>query len=322
MEKRMETLFEKEKFIEAIQKHDSILIFHHINPDGDCLGSSQGLLRILEDTFPNKKIGVIGDNNNVFNWLNFKYSNPEDFDLESSLAIVCDVSGIERVESNDVLQKCGRGKLRIDHHPNISDYATITALFVDSPATCQIVAELAKLFEWKVSAEAATFLYLGLNTDSGRFLYRSVTERTFDIASQLVKWGADRDFIHQNLYKRSVADIKFEGNILSNYTVSKNGEVVYHVIDKKFQDELGFTPSQCARVNLLANIENYKAWLFFIEYPDHIRVEFRCKPGYKINEVAFKFNGGGHNQAAGCKINSFDDVNKVVAEVEKMQQMS
>lgn len=317
MEKRMESLDQFDDVLKLIDQYETIAIFHHIRPDGDCLGSSQGLREILADNFPKKRVVVIGDHADRFPWLDMEFTDEKDVDMSKTLSIIVDVSGKDRVEKFSVAEQSDH-MVRIDHHPNISDYATTTVLMVDRPATCQIVTELALRAKWKISAKAATFLYLGLLTDSGRFLYRSVTEETYVCAADLTRFGADRDFVHTNLYKRSLTDIAFEAEICSNMKFDKDKKVVYFYTSEEMINRYGMKPDDCARPNIMGGIEGVRAWVLFTQYPEYIRVEFRCIAGYKINEVAFKFNGGGHDQASGCKIMTEAEIKDVISEVSKL----
>lgn len=317
MQKRMESLDEFKKVQELIETYKDIAIFHHVKPDGDCLGSSFGLQEILKTNYPTKNIMVIGDADGQFPWLDLKFTSESDVDMTKTLAIVVDVSGSDRVVKFDVVKQA-KDIVRIDHHPNTSDYATTTVLLTDRPATCQIVAELAIRANWEVNKQAATYLYLGLLTDSNRFLFRSVTDKTYDIGAFLTRQGADRDFVHANLYKRTLNEVAYVSTVCSNWKFDDSNKVLYYYVSKELQDKLNLTPDQCASPNMLAGIEGVHAWVLFTQYPDHIRTEFRCIPGYKINEVAFKFNGGGHDQASGCKLQKKDEIEKVIKEVLKM----
>lgn len=319
MESRMETLIEKGKVKELIEKAKNIYLFHHVKPDGDCLGSSQGLYNILKDNYKDKNIYWVGDNNQLFEQMEYSPVTKDIDNTEDSLAIILDVSGSNRVEFIEKAMKCTMGIIRIDHHPNVSDYNPIACwLDTNTPATCQIVAEMAQEYNWTISPLAATWLYLGLVTDSDRFLFRSVTEKTYNAASMLTSCGANRDKVHAIIYKRTRKDIEFEAEVLSNFKTTDDGNVVYYYVSKELQNRLGFRPDDCARSNIIANIDGIKAWVLFIQYDDHIRVEFRCIPGYKINTVAFKFNGGGHDQASGCKLKSIDEMQGVIEEVQRL----
>ncbi|SYV97055.1 Bifunctional oligoribonuclease and PAP phosphatase nrnA, partial [Mycoplasmopsis edwardii] len=106
-----------------LYKYDSIVIFHHIRPDGDCLGSQFGLKELIKTNFPNKKVYAIGDHKDTFDFLDFTMDKvPSDEILKNSLGVVVDANHKERIESREVLDKNLFAQvIRIDHHPNDDD---------------------------------------------------------------------------------------------------------------------------------------------------------------------------------------------------------
>nr|WP_272873044.1 DHH family phosphoesterase [Mycoplasma phocoeninasale] len=113
--------------LKAIQEHDNIFIFHHIRPDGDCLGSQFGLRELIKTNFPEKNVFVLGDNNNIFSFMTWDFDKFEDIDkkyFENSLVVVVDANSSNRIQfANIILEKNFTHLLRIDHHPNDPDIA-------------------------------------------------------------------------------------------------------------------------------------------------------------------------------------------------------
>ncbi|WP_322949483.1 DHH family phosphoesterase [Mycoplasmopsis cynos] len=295
-------------------KYDSIVIFHHIRPDGDCLGSQFGLRELLRTNFPNKKIYVIGDNKNMFSFLDFKMDDiPTDEILKKSLGVIVDANFKERIEHRFVLDKEIFAKLiRIDHHPNDDDLGDNTTRWVDSSysAADEMITEIAVVNNWNITPKAANYLYLGINTDSGRFLFNNVKSRTLYLASKLYDAGLEADYIHTNLSLSTLDDLKFNSWLLS--TLKTRGGVAY--IQNSLEDtiKMNKTPQSSMRVNIIANIKDFPLWVQFIEEEDHrIRVEFRSN-GPIVRNVAIKWGGGGHERASGAIINSFDQIEQVI----------
>ncbi|WP_426461021.1 DHH family phosphoesterase [Mycoplasma hafezii] len=297
-----------------LEKYDSIVIFHHIRPDGDCLGSQFGLKELLETNFPNKKVYAIGDAKGSFPFLDLKMDEiPSDEVLKESLGVVVDANFKERIECREVLDKnLFKQVIRIDHHPNDDDLGESCIRWVDSSYTAadEMVTEIAVVNNWKITKRAANLLYLGINTDSGRFLFNNTCSRTLNLAAKLYDAGLDSDFIHTNLATVTLDDLKFNAWLLS--TLKTRDGVAY--IQNSLEDtkRFGKTPQTSVRVNAIANIEGYPFWVQFTEEEDgRIRVEFRSN-GPIVRNVAVKWGGGGHERASGAIINSFDDVEKVI----------
>ncbi|WP_036452600.1 DHH family phosphoesterase [Mycoplasma buteonis] len=297
-----------------LEKYDSIVIFHHIRPDGDCLGSQFGLKELLETNFPNKKVYAIGDAKGSFKFLNLVMDEvPSDEVLANSLGVVVDANFKERIEYREVLDKnLFKQVIRIDHHPNDDDLGDSCIRWVDSSysAADEMITEIAVANNWKITVRAANLLYLGINTDSGRFLFNNVRARTLYLASKLYEAGLEADFIHTNLSTITLEDIKFSSWLMS--TLKTRDGVAYIQNDLATTKQLGKTPQTSIRVNSIGNIAGYPMWVQFTEEEDgRIRVEFRSN-GPIVRNVAIKWGGGGHERASGAIIQSFDDVEKVI----------
>ncbi|WLP85651.1 DHH family phosphoesterase [Mycoplasma seminis] len=308
-----------------LYKYDSIVIFHHIRPDGDCLGSQFGLKELIQTNFPNKKVYAIGDAKGSFEFLDIKMDEiPSDEILANSLGVVVDANFKERIECREVLDKnLFKQVIRIDHHPNDDDLGEDCIRWVDSSyiAADEMITNIAVTNEWKITAKAADFLYLGINTDSGRFLFDKTSARTLYLASKLYQAGLRADFIHQNLAKVTLDDLKYNSWLMS--TLKTRDGVAYIQNDLKSTAAFGKTPQQSVRVNAIANIDGFPFWVQFTEEEDgRVRVEFRSN-GPIVRNVALKWGGGGHERASGAMIDSMDLVEKViddcVAEVKRYQ---
>ncbi|MDJ1645961.1 bifunctional oligoribonuclease/PAP phosphatase NrnA [Mycoplasma sp. M5725] len=297
----------------AIKKHKNIIIFHHTRPDGDCLGSQFGLAQLIRANFPNKNVYIIGDNNNSFEWMNYKFDKWEDVQFENSLGIIVDASNANRIfKSELLLDERITHKLRIDHHPVIADinydYEWVDSSYV---AAAEQIAYIAWKKKMKVPYDAAKHIYLGITTDSGRFLYASTSPRTYETVSNLIKKSNfDIQFVYNNLYAKTMKDIQITGEIMSNF--KKQGRVLYYIFSKELQDKMKITPDQAAVYNnSLANIEDNRIWLFFIELEDgSYRTRLRSN-GPRVNKVAEAFNAGGHDQAAGAMVKK-EEIQKVI----------
>ncbi|QCZ36788.1 DHH family phosphoesterase [Mycoplasma nasistruthionis] len=299
---------------EQLLKHDSIVIFHHIRPDGDCLGSQFGLKELLEKNFPNKKVYAIGDAKGSFKFLDLVMDQvPSDEVLKESLAVVVDANFKERIELREVLDKdLFKQVIRIDHHPNDDDLGENAVRWVDSSyaAADEMITEIAVANNWKITKRAANLLYLGINTDSGRFLFNNTTSRTLNLAAKLFDAGLDLDFMHTNLAKTSLEDLKYNSFLLS--TLKTRDGVAYIQNSVADSAKYGKTPQQSVRVNSIANIEGYPFWVQFTEEENgKIRVEFRSN-GPIVRNVAIKWGGGGHERASGAIIDSFNLVEAVI----------
>ncbi|UVD81730.1 bifunctional oligoribonuclease/PAP phosphatase NrnA [Mycoplasma iguanae] len=303
----------------AIEKYDNIFIFHHIRPDGDCLGSQFGLKEMIEATYPDKKVFAVGDSGGILNFLDFTHNNNfTEKDFENSLGIVVDASSSNRIEMNQlILEKKLTAMARIDHHPNGADinyqYNWIDSSFV---AAAEQIGYLAWKGKYKLTQKAVEYIYLGIHTDSGRFFYSNTSARTFQVVAHLSKNGLNVFDINQKLALRKLKDIAFSGKVLSGFKT--DGPIIYFHVTEKIIKELDLTYEEGSFVNILANIQGYPIWIFFIDQPDKtIRVRLRSN-GPKVNIVGRMFNGGGHDMASGATLSSKKEIKKVLEECKKL----
>lgn len=302
------------QFIKEIKAHENILIFHHIRPDGDCLGSQHGLKKWIEFKFPNKKVYAIGNNEKVLDFMNFEFQNiPSDEILRNSLGIVVDANYSNRIKHNEIIIKNKlKTLIRIDHHPEEDDI-NYKLRFVD-PSYCSSTEQISHLIylnsNKKICPKIAEFLYLGMYTDSGRFFYDYTSSRTHFLTSWLFNSGFDFYNLHQKLAKRTLKEIEFSQYVFNNYQTFEN--VIYCFIPFKEMQRLKISEHESNRVDFLANIEGYDIWIFFIENEDGtIRVRLRSTQK-DISILARQYKGGGHKKAAGAIINNQEDISIIV----------
>ena len=287
-------------FIKEVKKHDYIIIFHHIRPDGDCLGSQQGLKKWLQNKFPEKKIYAVGSNENLFDFLDFRFDEiPSDEILKESLGIVVDANYSNRIKHNEIiLEKKIKTIIRIDHHPEEDDI-NYSLRFVDSSycASAEQITHLIKTIDGKIDKDVALMLYLGIYTDSGRFFYDYTSSRTHELTSFLFSSNFDFFDLHKKLSTRTIEELEFNKLVLNNYKTYKN--VIYYFVKLKELEKLKISEASSNRVDFLANIDGYDIWIFFIENKDGtIRVRLRSSEK-DISKLARQYNGGGHKKASG-----------------------
>ncbi|MBR2998905.1 MAG: bifunctional oligoribonuclease/PAP phosphatase NrnA [Mycoplasmataceae bacterium] len=306
--------------LREIRKHNYIIIFHHVRPDGDCLGSQHGLKLWLQQKFPNKKIYAVGSNEELFNFLNFKFNSiPSDEILKNSLGIVVDANNIDRIVCNELLIEKKLNKLiRIDHHPVEDDfdyfYRWVDSSYCSSAE--QITHFIYSIDNKPLNKEIATFLYLGIYTDSGRFFYDYTSSRTHELTSWLFSSNFDFFDLHKKLSKRTISELKLNKYILENYKTYEN--VIYCFLPFEQIQKIGINQSESNRVDFLANIEGYDIWILFIENNDKtIRARLRSSEK-DISILAQEYGGGGHKKASGALLNNVEQIEQLIKKASKL----
>ena len=305
--------------LEKIKEYDRIVLFRHKRPDGDAVGSTKGLREILRCTYPQKDIRLINnDYSDYVAFLGGEDEPQEDDFYKSALGIVIDTATVERI-SNPKYALC-RELVKIDHHIDIAPYGDYVWIEEEKSSACEMIAEFYHTFrdELKLSKQAATYIYTGMVTDSGRFRFRSVSGDTLRYAGLMLDAGVDTDQIYANLYLDPFEELKFKSYVYGKIKLTKNG-VAHMYVDRAMQERFGLTFEQaCTAVSYMDSIRGSLIWLAFIESDDgSIRVRLRSR-FVTISELAERYRGGGHACAAGATVYSLDEVKRLVKEADQL----
>ncbi len=304
----------KKQILDTIEQYETIILHRHVRPDPDAYGSQCGLAEILKESYPEKKVYVVGLEEPTLHYMR-RLDVIEDEAFKGALVIVCDTANAERI--CDSRYSLGDKLIKIDHHPNEDPYGDL--LWVDTSASScsEMIYEFylyGKDRGLKINDEAARLLFAGIVGDTGRFLFPSTTDKTFKYAGELIHFHFSRTELFDKMYELDANIIKLNGYILQNYQLQPNG-AAFIKLTKELLKEFDAKPSEASLlVSDLGNVKGIKAWVFFIEENEQIRVRLRSK-GPVINGVARKFNGGGHPLAAGATIYSWDEVDDVLKEL-------
>ena len=294
-----------------IKKYNKIVIARHIGPDPDALGSTLGLKEIILNTFPKKEVYVVGAPAARHRYIGLLDKFTEDM-YEDSLLIVLDTPNVVRVDGVDVNKF--KYKIKIDHHPFIEKYADIELIDEDASSVCQLIAELIMNTKLKLNKNAAEKLYIGVVSDTDRFLHYYTTPKTFDLVSYIIKeTNIDFTKLYENMYVRSLHDLRFQSYIINNLTLTDEG-FGYIKLNQDILDEYEVDVSTATNVvNNLTFIEGMYAWAIFAydKNNDNVRGSIRSR-GPIINDVAAKYNGGGHIYASGVRLKDFDIADMII----------
>ena len=307
----------KAVILETIKQYDTIILHRHVRPDPDAYGSQCGLAHILKASFPEKKIYMVGKEEESLHFMQ-RLDSIEDHVYSGALAIICDTANQERI--CDQRYTLADKVIKIDHHPNDDAYGDLVWVNTNASSTSEMIYEFYLFGQDKglqLNDEAARLLYGGIVGDTGRFLYPSTTETTFKYAGELIHYNFSRTDLYNGIYDLGVNVVHLNGYILQHFELLASG-VAKVVITKEILEKFNVKVSDASLlVSALGSVKGIKAWAFFIEEENTIRVRLRSK-GPVINTVAKKFNGGGHPLASGASIYSWDEVNLVMAELEKV----
>lgn len=315
-----------------LEQAQTFAIFGHQNIDGDALGSMYGLGLQLEKLGKTVSYFTPDEPSPLFSFLDVK-TLQHTFDYgKYDLLVFLDFTEYSRISKltkgqEDYFDQ--QKKIIIDHHlfdheiPNATIYRDDTAI-----ATCELVYELTtqrwesvQLFDQRI----ATFLYMGMISDSGNFRHdeKHQTLRLMEDALGVIKHGADKQAVINNLFRnKSYEDLQFMQKILGK--MQREGDIFYSRYSQAELDEYGLhRDSADYALYLMVDVKDAELILLGKEVEEGIRFSLRGKGKYNCREIAGKFGGGGHFNASGCTIpfsgNLEQDVKDFVEEVKKLR---
>ena len=294
-----------EQIIAKIEQYDSIVIFGHLNPDGDCYGSQIALRNILRNQYPQKQIYCVGSGLKKFLNIIGQIDIVTDETISKSLAIVVDSNDLSRLE--DQRARLALGFAKIDHHIDLHNFTEGPEVIDDkATSTCELIYKFAKENKFEIDLISASALYLGIMTDTGRFQFADDFVSLFKMASDLCSIGVDPILLSKtnNLQPEISLDIKA---FIYSHVVKKDN-LIYAVARKKEREKLGVSSAQiCANTSLLSYVANHPIWFVASETDNGgMQVEMRSSM-YNVQSVAAHFGGGGHTYAAGFTIKEFKE---------------
>ncbi len=303
--------------LDKIRAYDRIILFRHRRPDGDAVGATKGLSEILRLTYPEKEIVLLNDDFSDYVAFLGGEDEPREEDFyQSALGIVIDTAVIDRI-SNPKYTLC-RELIKIDHHIEKETYGDLSWVEEKKSSACEMIAEFYHTFqdELKINQAAATYLYAGMVTDSGRFRFSSVSGDTLRYAGMLLDVGVDTERLFSNLYLDDFSELRLRARLPRKIKRTKNG-VAHLFISKAMRRRLGITMEQAGEsVSSMSAIRGSLIWIAFIEADDgSIRVRLRSRL-VAINELAERYHGGGHACASGATVHSRREMQTLLQEAD------
>ena len=304
------------KILKKIKQYDVIVIARHISPDPDAIASQIALRDAIKLTFPKKEVYAVGTSVSKFKYYGTLDKIDEYKFKKDALLIALDVPNKSRIDGVNL--STFKEIFKIDHHPSDEVFGENDYVDETSSSTCQIIIELLFKTGLKMNKKIAENLFLGVVSDSDRFLISYTSAKTFSLISKLIDISKiDFTKLYDLLYERPYNEIKFHGYLSDNFTITENGFGYINIspeILKKYNVDSA-TPSNM--INDFSNIKEIYAWMF-VTYDDKneiYKVNIRSK-GPIINETAMKYGGGGHKFASGVRTKNKEDIDNLIKELD------
>ncbi len=314
-----------------LDRSENIVVSTHTNPDGDAIGSSLALYHYLRGIGKKAFMIVPNDYPEFISWLpgndeiivfgrNYKAAKAA-FD-RAELVFCLDYNAIHRSGMvQDVLRECKAPRIMIDHHPKPveEDFDHLVST-TDTSSTAELLYEVLIAVDEQFSPDTsiATALYVGIMTDTGSFSFACNRPRTFEVTASLLESGIDGEYIHRMVYDTFSEDrLRLLGYSLAEKLVVKMEYATAYIYLtardlQRFNYKVGDTEGL---VNYALSIKGINMAVLLTQRKDRIRLSFRSKGEFSVNEIAAKhFQGGGHRNAAGG--DSYETMEKTLARLE------
>ncbi len=306
-----------------IAEAQRILFFMHVQPDGDSIGSTLGMIRALRQMGKEAIMVGVDPIPPMFHFLPGwdDYRVPwQEVEGEWDLSCFLDCGDLERVGAALPAVRRGRVTLNVDHHATNTSFADYNYLDFSAAAVGELAFRILREIGAPIDAETALCLYTSLVTDTGGFRYDSTGPGTHRVAADLIELGARPYDVAQAIFEtESLARLALLARALQTLQLDETGRVAWMVVTRKLLAEAGATDHDVEGVvNYARSVAGVEVGILFKETEDGgVRVNLRSRRVVDVGAVAQRFGGGGHARAAGCTLNMpvADAVAQVVAAV-------
>ncbi len=307
------------KVYRKIKAYDQIVIARHVGPDPDAIASQVSLRDAIKLTFPKKKVYAVGTGVAKFKYYGYLDKVPE-IDFSNCLLIVLDLPNLERVDG--INPNLFKEVVKIDHHPYEEKMGKVEVVEETASSTCQIIVDLILHTKLKMNQKIAENLYLGIVSDSDRFLLSYTTPKTFYLVAKLIeKSKIDFTSLYKHLYDRPIAEVRFQGFIAENLIVTPNGLAYISISEEDIQKYNVDTATASNMINDFNFIKDVIVWTFitYDERKELYKINVRSR-GPIINEIANKYNGGGHKFASGIRTTDKREIDNLIKDLDEACQ--
>lgn len=294
---------------DSLRNLDNILIFPHVNIDGDALGSSSALCLCLRKL--GKKAYIVYDEEvpDNLDFLEQGLISKDGSELsEVGLSMLLDCGDYSRIGKRREAFNRGAVKGCIDHHAVGENDISFDFIFRDASAaaTGEIIYFLVKELLGEIDLDIANSIFAAITTDTGNFQHSNTTELTHRVASELYRVeGFSSKPVSSLIYDRkSISEFKLENVILSGLEFYSEDRIAVGTLTQELLQTLGCKISQAdAVIQRIMSIEGVEIGVLLKEQEDgQFKASLRAKSYADVASVAAKFGGGGHLRASGCTL--------------------
>jgi phosphoesterase RecJ-like protein len=295
-----------EEIADVLKKAEKVLVFTHQKMDGDAVGSSCALVRVLRQL--GKEAYVLIEDDELADNLQFLdkgYCTRDEHIMENPDLCVCtDASELSRFPKRSSKFKTGKVTLCIDHHLAKKSFCDYHYVDPQAAAASVLVHHAIRAMGADIDKETASLLFAGITTDTGNFQYSNTNEDAFLTVAELAKAGADINHISVQLYENvSPQKMRLKAMAIENMELLAGGKLAVTAVTQQMLKDCSARMIDAEGiVSELRSIQGAEIAILLKEDVDKIFVSLRAKGDADVQKIAVKFGGGGHVKASGCTL--------------------
>ena len=288
----------------------SVGIAGHINPDGDCIGSSLAVYNYIAENYPDIKVFVYLDKvPNLFKFLKNarRIKSALSKEREHDLFFALDCADLGRLGEAKKFYDAAKKTVCVDHHISNAGFADERYIVPQASSTSELVYNI--MDPEKISKGIAECLYVGIVHDTGLFQYSCTSSRTMEIAGALMDMGIDYSrIVDRTFFQKTFEQQKILGVALSKAKLSHGGRIISCIITNEDMKACSVAPRHLEGiVSQLRSTKGVDTAIFLYQNAeDGYKISMRSERIADVSAVASLYGGGGHVRAAGCTVKGIE----------------
>lgn len=303
-----------QKIVDIINGGKKFIITTHLFSEGDAIGSELALKRFLIGL--NKDTIIV--NNEVLPSVYRCFDTDQDVKFLKSKEVNINLGDFDAIfmvdvadwsqlgDFADMIKSSSITKVCIDHHPTNPGYADVNVVVKDASSAGELIFDLIKYMDGRITQEIAIPLYLSIATDTGWFKFSNTSAKALQAGSELIEAGVKSEIIYEMLYQRKdISYLKLLNFTLGILRSECDGQLVWTKMTRDMIESSGveFVDTDVI-IDLIRAVKEVEVVIVFRELSEYkTKVSFRSKHTVNVAKLASDFGGGGHVRAAGVSIN-------------------
>ncbi len=299
--------YQQDEVLSAVLSAGSVLLFCHLSPDGDTLGSALALKLRLERLGRRAQVMVDGC---VPSYLAFlpgadTVLAPDSAIAPFELTVAVDVASADRLGRCEPFFAAATQTALVDHHGTNPGYAHINMIDAEAPATAILVYRLFAQMQQPLNQQEAICLYTALSTDTGNFIYDNTNAESFSMMSGLMEAGLPLARYSRLLFRqKEEKHVRLLAEALPTLRVTGGGKIAGLCLTMAQMEKVGADGGHTEGiVNYAIDLEGVGMAYFLREIGGgRVKASLRALDPYAVDSIAAQFGGGGHRLAAGVTL--------------------